>query len=159
MAITEAQYYQAPSTLETSYGDGMSVRFVHDMAANINAYCRYVGGAMPLVSDMYPENITSPDTSVTDETAILMFAKRFVPDGFTKLAWFLGHYRSAGSNNITWTLYSAKKLYRGPETFDSSYLAAGYGSATITTSSGTHAVGVDQTCAISRNAAGYTYLI
>lgn len=147
MANTSRQY-RPISSPETATDDALSVRFLRDMADNYNNFCMYVGNhkviAQPCVPEWQSHNAT------TDERVIVPFTWRNVPDGHTTFLWILKHYRFAGGNDITWRLYCSANFYTGPLNMDTNYLATGYSSASVTTSSNYHKRSTDASLTIVR---------
>ena len=136
--VTYVNQYRPTSDEETDTNAGLSVRGVRDLADGINNTLLTQFG--PAVAQMWPTTgLLSPDSAVTDETVIGMYAGRSIPDGLDVWRWGFGASRTTGAGNIVITLYASNALYRGKAVFDSTHLPPLAASASLTVNSNTHA--------------------
>ncbi len=124
--------YRAITKLETAQGNPLSLRYIRDMERNINNYRAKVG-CHKLISDMWP--IDSPMTSFTDESGVfgnvgptdelvrMIFAPRYVPDGYNYMLVQSNHIRTDGGGTTTWRLHATGSLYVGSS---ASFSGSGY---------------------------------
>jgi hypothetical protein len=114
--------YRAVSNLETKQGQPLTVRFIRDMERNINNYKSRVG-CHKLISDMWPADgeMTSFQATSgalpgslqpTQEMVKMLFAPRYVPDGYSHMLVQSNTVRTAGSGTTIWRLRAVTALYR-----------------------------------------------
>ena len=156
MTITYARQYRPVSTSETATNDALSVRFVRDMADAVNNYARHVANFKP-ISQLFIPSLPSTDSSTIDGVMMIWPPVR-IPKQFTTYRAIIGHKSTAmpSGGTTAWILYCSQDLYRGPSTYDSSYLSVNSGSATVTTSSTTYAI-ANATGSIVRNTGGESF--
>ena len=97
----------------------------------------------------------------TGEKVIMVFAPRYLPEGYNLLRVTVGHERFAGTGTTTWRLYATKFVYHGATTIQSSFLAADYDAEDIAeTSSDTHAISYTEALkAVREGNTGDCYLV
>ena len=159
MSANLTRQYRPISNSETGTNDGLSVRFASDMADNLNNYAMYLGSHKVIGQLCVPEWQSHDSTAA--ERVVWMSAPRRVPDGFTHLMMVAHHYRTEGTEDVTWTLYCSGLPYIGAVGFATSGLIGEYYSATITTSSGDlarTATGASDSLRVARGPGGWSYL-
>ena len=120
MSDENDKQYRPIAITETGYQNSLSVRFFKDMARNVNNFKdkfahKLVADNWPIENDMQSENTV---TAITDEgmdwsyeTIRMVYAPRFVPDGYTRLLVQSLHHRTTGAGNTTWRLRVVDRFY------------------------------------------------
>lgn len=145
MSATSSKQWRPLAIREADAEAALSVRAVRDLAEGMNNYQEYVC-ADKLFSEIWRDDTGAPGPQspegVTAETvALCPMPPVYISRAKDQVVWTIRHRRLTGTGSITWTLYAAKTLYKGPEAFDVTYLSKrtppAVKSSTITTSSDT----------------------
>jgi len=139
MTVIYTSQYSPVTARETNLDDGLSYRAIRDISEALNNYERYCAPGK-LISELLIPMVTSEDTAVVTENIALMFAGRYLHDGYNKLRFNVGCERIAGSGDVTIRLRCTEYPYRAPKIVDTTYLSLGATVASMTCSSDTHDV-------------------
>lgn len=155
MIVTVANIqYRPVSNAEVTANAALSVRLATSFCQGIDNYAYRVGN-FKLLSVFAPVGWSSVAT--TAERVILPFAGRYVPDAFRRCTSVFGVQRTAGADEIEWRLYASTNPYQGPQIMDTDYLATGYKSTNVASSTDAHQVLTTQNLEIVRNSEGLIF--
>lgn len=158
MAIVYTAQWQPISNAETQIGAGLSVRYCRDMAETINNDKAHVhNGSLGC-------HVCSPaiaaDTDVANvERWVHSYAASYVPDGYSHIAWVMGHQMTSGSGNTIWRVYSMAAPYKGSANINSDGFVGDYYVSNCVTTNTDHALTPNLRLKIARGSKGLTYIM
>ena len=122
--------YRPVTTVETGENDPLSVRVYADMASAINNY-KLLVGAPRRGQPCFPYDESADNT--TDEHVVKLMGPFQISDGYSEIRIDACTRRSAGTDDVTWTMYVSSAPYGGNQTPFSSVSMIGTFSTTFFT--------------------------
>lgn len=139
MAPTYQRQYRPVTTQETAAYASLSVGAMRETCAAVNNTKGYVTNHKTHMLSFFP--LFYPTIDGTNNGVQMVFAPRYVPDGYDKAVWWLGHQAvGGGTYDYTWTLRCTSRLYNGPDIYDSGFMAGNASSSSIVSTSATHGI-------------------